>query len=262
MNVSAVIIARNEEQMLPGAVASLAFADEVIIVVDSFSTDRTATVARKTKARVFKRKFDTFANQKNFGIRKASKPWVLILDADERVSSDLARRIRETADDSDKDAYRLKIINILFGQRLKHGNWDERHVRLIRKKRAKLVGLIHEDFQVDEARVGHLPGAIWHLSHRSLSQTVQKTVRYGDLWAARMVSEKHPRITSKALLSAPAKSLWRRLVRHAGWRDGVTGVVAAGFDAFASFYAFAALWSQQRKPSLDETYRKLERRKW
>lgn len=248
--------------MLPGCLASLAFADEVIVLVDAASTDRTAAIARKAGARVFKRTFDTFAGQKNFGIKKAISEWILIVDADERVTSGLAVHIHRVLKGSDRDGYRLKIINVLFGKRLQHGDWDEKHIRLIRKRFATYRGAVHEHFNLNEEKIGKLKGEIWHLSHRSFGETLRKTVHYSDLWAAQMVKEKHPAVKSKTLLAAPAKHLWRRLVRHAGWRDGITGVVAAGFDAFGAFYAFAALWNLQRKPSLDETYRKLDRQKW
>lgn len=261
MSVSAVIIAGNEEQMLPGCLATLGFADEIVVVVDRGSTDRTATIAQRAGARVLRRKFDTFAKQKNFGIKNAQNDWVLVVDADERITPELGTQIKRAVREDRYDGYQLTRINVLFGKELRHGGWKESLLRLIRKKSAVYRGAVHEHFDVTGLRIGRLKGEFWHLSHRNLPDTLKKTIQYGDLWAAQMVSAKHPPVRSKALLAAPAKTLWRHLGKGRGYRDGIEGTVAAGFAAFGSFYAYAALWNLQRRPSLDETYRKLDRKR-
>ncbi len=260
MSVSAVIIAENEELMLPGCLASLGFADEVVVVVGAGSTDRTAALARRAGARVFIRKFDTFAKQKGFGVRKATGDWVLAIDADERVSRDLAARIPQAIREDAADGYWLTIVSTLFGQELHHGGWTFRNLRLIRRRFATYTGDVHERFTLPKDRIGRLPGEIQHFSHRSPADTLKKTALYADLWADQMIREQHPPVRARTLLARPAKALWRRLVRHRGYRDGIAGVIAAGFDAFGLFYFYTTLWSKQRQPSLDETYRRLDRR--
>lgn len=259
MSLSAVVIAENEERMLPGALASLKFADEIIVVIDRATTDGSATVARKAGAKVFRRTFDTFAAQKNFGIRKATSDWVLILDADERVTPQLAVSIRNALSDDRFDAYRLPVANFLFGKRLRFGGWSERHLRLVRRKQASYRGAVHERFELADDRIGDVGGEIWHLSHRSPADTVKKTVLYADLWAADMLKEKHPAVQRKTLLAAPVRGFRDRYFTKRGYKDGLEGALAAGFHAFGLFYFYATLWSRQRKPSLDETYRKLDR---
>lgn len=259
MSVSAVIIAENEELMLPGCLASLGFADEIVVVVGAASSDRTATLARRAGARVFTRKFDTFAKHKSFAARQATGDWILAIDADERVSRELAAQIRRAGREETYDGYYLTIVSTLFGKALHHGGWTFSNLRLIRRQFAKYTGDVHERFSLPPDRIGRLRGELRHFSHRSPTDTLKKTALYADLWAAQMIREKHPTVRPRTLLAAPAKALWRRLVRHRGYRDGIEGVIAAGFDAFGLFYFYTTLWSQQRKPNLDETYRRLDR---
>ncbi len=259
MGVSAVIIAENEARMLPGSLASLGFADEIVVVVSAVSADRTATLARRAGARVFTRKFDTFAKQKNFGIRQATSEWILVVDADERVTPKLAKAIRTAVKTGDADGYEIPVVNFLFGKRLRHGGWNERHLRLIRRNRATYRGAVHERFSLDERRVGRLDGELWHLTHRSPADTIKKTVLYADLWAAEMIRERHPAVRTKTLLAAPVRGFRDRYFKRHGYRDGFEGALAAGFHALGLFYFYAVLWSKQRRPSLDETYRRLDR---
>ncbi|MFH1665268.1 MAG: glycosyltransferase family 2 protein, partial [Candidatus Omnitrophota bacterium] len=144
MAISAVIIVRNEVKNIEACVASVSWADEVV-VVDSGSTDATRDLAMRSGAKVFEREFDDFAAQKNFGIEKAAGEWILFIDADERVSRPLAGEILRAVAAGEHQGYYIPRTNIIFGREMKYGGHrGDKHLRLFRKDAARFEGIIHE----------------------------------------------------------------------------------------------------------------------
>ena len=161
VKLSAVVITLNEEKNLPRCLKSVKNIVDEIIVVDSGSKDKTIEVAKKFGAKVYLRKFDNFANQKNFATLKASGDWILSLDADEKISSKLADEIHSLISKGllkNFDAYSIPRKNIIFGKFIKYTRWQpelDRHIWLWKRSKGSWVGDVHEEVKV-EGNIGKL----------------------------------------------------------------------------------------------------------
>lgn len=260
LGLSVVILVRDEDQMLPGCLARLSFADEVVVVVDDRSTDRSEVIARDAGAVVLIHPFRSFADAKNAGLDRTSGEWVLFIDADERVSVALAAEIREALG-RPADAYRIPIVNYFYGSRMQHGGWaSERPVRLVRRGAARYTGEIHEVLELlPETKTAELANPIAHFSHRSVVDNLRKTAEYAEIQARDLVARGAPPVTGWTLARVVARELTRRLVRRGGWRDGVPGWIEALYQPLSLMSVHARLWEiQQREPSIPEKYADLE----
>ncbi|MEN1928914.1 glycosyltransferase family 2 protein [Luteimonas sp. MJ204] len=227
--VTACIIAFNEADRIGDCLASLAFCDE-IVVVDSFSTDATADIARAAGARVLQRAFDGFRSQKAFAVEQASHDWVLCLDADERVGDQLRASIQSARAGGLRHAagYRFARLDNYFGRFLRHGNaYPDRVLRMFDRRRGGWRGTreVHEAASVD-GPVHTLVGDLIHYPYRSLEQQLAKTGRY-----ARMMAEhdfaRGKRASLAKLVLSPGWRFLRGYVLRAGFLDGWHGLVYA-----------------------------------
>ena len=227
--LSACIIAFNEADRIGDCLASLAFCDE-IVVVDSGSTDGTAAIATAAGARVLQRAFDGFRSQKAFAVAQATHDWVLCLDADERIGTELQASILAVREAGFEGAagYRFNRLDNYFGRFLRHGNaYPDRVLRLFDRRRGGWRGEreVHEAASVD-GPVRTLRGDILHYPYRTLEQQLAKTQRY-----ARMMAEhdfaRGRRASLRKLVLAPAWRFWRGYVLRAGFLDGWHGLVYA-----------------------------------
>lgn len=227
--ISACIITFNEGDRIADCLQSLDFCDE-LIVVDSFSTDRTVAIAGELGASVHSRPFTGFRNQKQFAVAQARHDWVLCLDADERISPALRSAILAARDAgfSGHAGYRFARLSEYFGKFLRHGNaYPDRVMRLFDRRQGGWRGAreIHEAASVDGA-VGTLHGDLIHYPYRSLMQQLAKTQRYAQMMAEHEYAQ-GKRATLAKLVLAPAWRFWRGLLLRGGWRDGWHGLVYA-----------------------------------
>jgi glycosyltransferase involved in cell wall biosynthesis len=239
--VTVVIPTLNEADRIADVVASLPFADEVV-VVDGGSTDSTTSIAKDLGATVLVCEGPTIAAQRNRGIAVARNEWVLALDADERVSPELITDLGTVLQNPSHDAYRMRFRNFYGGRELKHGQWArDWHVRLFRRRYRFLERRVHERLE-DVASVGALRGQILHTPYRDFHDHVQKVVRYSQLGAHDLRARGY-RVTTWHLLVRPTWRFVRELVFHGSFREGRVGVVTSAMSALASFlkYAFAIM---------------------
>lgn len=258
MKLTAAILTLDEEQMIERALASVAFADE-ILVVDGGSKDATVAIAKAAGVRVVERPFDDFARQRNFALEQASGDWVLFVDADERVTPALAASIAQVlSSEQVHDAYAIPRTSIALGRELTWhlGGVADEPVRLLRRGVARWTGLVHE--QVEGARsTGRLDGALVHLTHRTVSEVVGKIDRYSEHEAAQMVAAgaQPPRARDIMRSFAPAlRALWRSGLR----KEGVEGAIEAVLLAFNKTLVLAKVWEQTRDEPLAATYRRID----
>jgi (heptosyl)LPS beta-1,4-glucosyltransferase len=258
--VSVVVVARDEQAMLPGCLRRLGFADEVVVVLDDRTKDGSAEAARAAGAAVFTETFVDFAQFKNTALSHASSDWVLVVDADERVTGQLAAEVRTAVDEPGRDrAYRVPIRNVFLGREMRHGGWvGERPIRLF-PNHVRYEGALHETPAVSAGTVVRdLAGGLVHFSHRSVIDNLDKTSHYAVLQAQQMLSEGAPRMTSGRLLWSASRELIRRLVRHRGYRDGEAGVAEALYQALSIAAVHIRLWELQQPIPIDERYRVLD----
>jgi (heptosyl)LPS beta-1,4-glucosyltransferase len=246
--------------MLERCLQLLSFSDEIVVVVDSRSDDRTEEIARRHTDRVWVEEFQDFAQHKNNAIAKARGDWVLIVDADERITPALAAEIdRVLSSDPFEWAFRIDTINFFLGRRMDHGGWKEDHVRLIRRERATYAGAIHEWFTIPPERLGKLEHGMWHFSHRSIQENLAKTVRFGDVQAAEMLAAGAAPMTPWRLLRIMVREWVSRVIVKRGYRDGMEGFIEGTYQPISLFCVYVMLWQRQRSESLWDTYQALER---
>ncbi|WP_115050827.1 glycosyltransferase family 2 protein [Xanthomonas arboricola] len=260
--ISACIIAFNEADRLRDCLRSLAFCDE-IVVVDSGSTDATATLATAHGARVLQRAFDGYRSQKAFCVAQASHDWVLCLDADERVSDGLRASIIAARDGGFAGAagYRFARLSDYFGRFLRHGNaYPDRVLRLFDRRRGGWRGKreIHEAASVDGA-VATLAGDLIHYPYRSLAQQLAKTQRYAQMMAEHDYA-RGKRATWSKLVLAPAWRFWRGYLLRGGFRDGWHGLIYAYVRANYVRQKTIMLWLLQHDQPVQDPPRVDDRR--
>jgi glycosyltransferase involved in cell wall biosynthesis len=260
VKLSAVLAVRDEEPMLDACLRLLGFCDEVVVVVDSRTSDATEQIARRHTDRVFVREFDNFSGQKNFAIEQAGGDWVLIVDADERITPALAQEIQETlTEDPPYDAFWIETINVFLGTRMKHGGWEEHHVRLVRRSVARYSGDLHESFAIAPKRLGRLREGMLHFSHRSVLDNLVKSANYIDVDVQAMLAAGHKPVRARTLFWVIFKEFANRFVYRRGYRDGMVGVIESLYQPFARFCLYVLLWERQQKPSISERYAELDR---
>lgn len=223
MKISVVIAAYNESDFIADCLNSVKFADEVLVIDDN-STDDTALIAKQHGAIVIKRKLDGFATQKNFGIDKTKNDWVLILDADERISAELASEIQALTKPR-AAAYSMPFKNFIGKKLLRHGGlYPDHHTRLFNKKLARYGQReIHEMLDI-KGEVAKLNGPVIHLTYANYREYYQKVKRYAALEAK--VSSDAPSV------ARIVKEFGHRYLKLRGYKDGFAGLVSAVLLAY------------------------------
>jgi len=244
--LSAIVITRDEEANIADCLASVSFARE-IVVVDSGSRDRTVERARAAGARVVESEgWPGFGPQKNRALDLATQPWVLSLDADERVTPELRAEILgvlQQPDAAGADAYSVPRRSSFCGQYMAHSGWyPDRVVRLFRRGTARFSDDAVHEHLVTQGRTARLRGDLLHTTYPDLETMLEKLNRYSTA-SARML---HAEGRSASLSGAVGRGLWaffRTYVLRSGWRDGRMGFVLAVSIAEGTYYKYLKLWS-------------------
>jgi hypothetical protein len=247
--LSVIIITRDESANIEGALSSVVWADERI-VVDSESGDDTAARARQAGARVVVRAWPGYGAQKNYAASLAQHDWILSLDADERLSDPLAAEIRALmATDPPFHGYRIPRITRYLGQWVRSTDWyPDLQLRLYdRRHGAWSDREVHESVQL-EGEPGSLAGEILHYAYRDLSHHVRTMDRYTSLAAMQMSRDGQTTGPVRLLLHAAAAFV-RNAVLRGGMRDGSVGLIVSAMNTFYVFLKFAKLWELQRASS-------------
>jgi glycosyltransferase involved in cell wall biosynthesis len=222
--VSAILITRNEEGNVRDCLASLAFAEE-IVVVDSGSTDRTEEICRSDpRVRWFSEEWKGFGPQKNSALDKATASWVFSIDADERVTGELAREIAGLDPSSlPVDGFRVPRRSHFGGTWVRHGGWyPDYTIRLWRKGRGRFVDRsVHEVVRI-EGPVGTLRGDLLHYTYRDTADFLERMERYAALGAREMRREGR-RATPFDLVFRPPFTFLNMYVLKRGFLDGALG---------------------------------------
>lgn len=242
--ITAIIIAKNEEEMIADCLRSVSFCDE-IIVIDGGSRDNTAEVAKKYGARVVNFSTDDFSKARNFGLKHAKSDWLLYIDADERVSRELMVHIKAKISHSQGySAYKIKRKNFYFY----HYEWPqiERLERLFQKRMLKKwYGRLHES-AVIEGKIGEIDGYLVHFTHRDLSQMLKKTLVWSTTEAELRVAAAHPEMTWWRFPRVMLSAFYSSFIQQKGWRVGAIGLIESMFQAYSAFVTYAKLWEMQK----------------
>ncbi len=245
MKLSVVIVTLNEERDLPGCLDSVRGLADEIILLDSGSRDKTKEIAGNYQANVSERTFDDFASQKQAAVELAAGEWILSLDADERVTPELADEIRGAMQNSAIDAYDIPFQVWFLGSRLRYGGLGrEHHVRLFKRGKGRFGGKqLHEGIVV-EGPVKRLSHEIVHIPYRDLNEYLEKMIVYTDRAASKRFENGKRFHVGYHLL--PFWEFFMRAFIKGGVLDGFPGILWAGLSAFHSWLKYTKLRELER----------------
>ena len=247
--LSVTVITLNEEKDLTRCLESVKNIADEIVLVDSGSTDKTVDIAKKLGAQVFYRKFDNYANQKNFAAEKSNGEWILSLDADEEISPQLASEILPVlALHNQPAAYTIPRKNIIFGKFVKYSRWQpelDRHIWLWRRGKGKWVGDVHEEVVV-EGEVGKLRDAKIHHQYDTVSEFLQMINRYSEIGAGEMI-KKRAKFSYFQLFFQPIYNFLVRYFYRLGFLDGWRGFILSYLMAVYHLELWIKVWERERR---------------
>ena len=250
--IAACVIAFNEEDCIGDCLASVAWADE-ILVVDSGSTDGTVAIAREKGARVIVRDWPGYAEQKNFALGQAAADWVLSVDADERVTAELAAAIRGLLAAPGEGVAGASVPRRTWylGRWIRHGGWyPDRKVRLVRRGRGRWDGEHVHERLVADGTVRALDGDLLHLSYRGIADHLRTIDRYTTEAALGLAARGARGALGGMLVNPPLKFLKMYLIK-AGFLDGLPGFIAAVMGGYYVFLKYAKLWELRRRQDMN-----------
>ncbi len=246
--VSAVILAHDELDLIQGCVASVAWADE-ILVIDDGTTDRLRPLAEEAGASVVVRSWQGFPQQRNAGLKLATCDWLLFVDADERVPPSLAREIRQTTTSAGETVgYWVPRRNVIAGEWVRHaGWWPDRQLRLIRRGHAHYdeSRVVHE-LPILDGPDGTLTEPFLHLNYQTLADLREKQRHYAHLEAVALW-ESGIRPRPHSIVLQPIREFRRRTIELGGIRQGLMGARLGLEMALASFWTYRELRAMVRK---------------
>lgn len=250
--ICGAVIARDEAACIQRCLASLRWADSLLVVLDDRTTDDTARLATESGAEVVTRAFEDYARQRNAALDAADSDWVLFVDADEVVTPELAREARSIVCGEEAVGYWIPRRNILFGHWVRHAGWSpDYQLRLLRRDRARY----REDRSVHElvdlqGGDGRLTSPFIHYNYSSVAQFLAKQRIYSAMEADDMFRRgirPHPR----NYLLQPLRQFWRRYVTLRGFLDGRLGLMLSVLLAYyelKSYLRLAALLRATPRP--------------
>jgi len=241
-NISAIIIAKNEQDMIEPALKSLDFVEE-IIVIDNDSSDNTVNIAKKYKAKVFYDDADRFDSLREKGLKKAKQDWVLYLDADERISESLKKEIIKVIKSSRKSAFYIKRKNYFLGTRM----YDDKVQRLFQKDLLKRwKGQVHET-PVFKGEAGTLNNYIDHYTHRDIFSMLEKTNRWSEIEAKLRYETNHPPIKVWRIFRIMITETYHQFTKKKVHKYGMAGWIEGLFQIIDKIIVYIKLWELQQK---------------
>jgi glycosyltransferase involved in cell wall biosynthesis len=253
IQLSAVVIAKNEEHNIARCLESLNFTDE-IIVIDSGSTDRTIELAREFGAKIHHIEWSGFGPAKKYAVDRAAGEWILSVDADEEITGLLASEIKSTINSGNiSDGYFIPRRTNFLGRWINHSRWYPDYVlRLFRKEKGQFSeALVHEQVLI-AGKVGKLTNHIKHFSYPDTKTFFEKLDRYTTLGAQELM-KKGRRFSLFALICKPVASFCSHYVFGAGFLDGLEGFMIAVLSAYGVFVKYVKLYSMGKTTTSNES---------
>ncbi len=244
--LTAIILTKNEIHNIESVIASVQFADE-IIVVDSFSTDGTFEKAQSLHTTVVQRKFTYHAEQKNWIIPQAKHDWVLIVDADERVTPELQTEITEILSTKQKHvAFWIGRMNHFMGKRVHYSGWrNDKVIRLFQRDLCLYNNkLVHEEI-IAQGSVGHLKNKLYHNTYTTMDAYIEKMNGYA-IKQAEEYDKKTGKLTPYHFVLKPFWGFFKHYIVQSGFRDGVVGLTIGFIQGYVVYMRYVKLWLLRR----------------
>ncbi len=241
--LSAIVVCFNEEQNIGACLESLSWCDE-IVVVDSFSTDRTVEIARQYTDRIIQRPWPGYREQKAFAHSQATLEWVLLVDADEQVTPELRNEIRQAiAQDNGRYAgYLVPRLVYYLGRWWRCGSWyPDYTLRLFRRDKATWGGLNPHEKVLVQGEVRHLANPLYHFSYRNIDDQIARINRYTTIASEELRRQGKSWRWIDALFRPPLHFVKSYILKR-GFKEGFAGFYLAASGAVYVFFKYAKLW--------------------
>ena len=244
MNVTACIVTFNEEKNIRRCLDSVAWCNE-IVVVDSFSTDRTVEIAREYTDIVIQREWPGYRAQKEFARQQGHSEWSLLLDADEVISPELKKEIFQTLDHPQADGYEMPRLTWHLNKWIRHGDWyPDRKLRLYRKESGEVVGIDPHDYVKVAGGVKKLKHPILHYTYDDPAHHMRTLDKFTTIMAEEYFNMgKKCRLAD--LVFRPSWTFFRSYILKAGFLDGKAGFIIAVMAAFGTWTKYMKLLGMQ-----------------
>jgi heptosyltransferase III len=251
VKISAVVITYNEERNIGRCIDSLFHVADEIVVIDSFSKDRTKEICLEKGVRVVEHPFKSHIDQKNFAVTQAIHDVVLSLDADEYLSEELVKGILEVKENWPTEAYRMNRLSNYGGKWIRHGNWyPDQKIRLWNRR----IGLWggenpHDKIILNSGiKIKHLKGDILHRAYTDSAETLVKIQSYSEIFARENVSRKTSSVSK--IIFRSTFGFFKSYILKRGFMDGFEGLMVAGAVANHVFYKYAKLYEANHRALL------------
>ncbi len=250
--ISAILITHNEEEKIERALRSLHSVSDEIIVVDSYSTDTTTEICRRYTDRVIERSWDGYRAQKQFATEQATYDWVLSLDADEMLSTELRKEILEWKDQkSDCQGYQLARKTFFMGRWISHTTWyPDWQMRLFAKSAGRWEGgRVHESFRVS-GPTGRLESQIYHYTYSSISEYLHQLELFSTL-AAQDYLDSGRRVHWAHIGFYPPIIFLKNYLVRLGFLDGLPGLFVSLLAACSTLFKYLKAWEMQSDTKIE-----------
>lgn len=240
IKLSAVIMTFNEEEKIGRCLESLQGVADEIIVVDSFSTDRTEEICLRYGVRFMKNAFLGYVAQRKFTVEQASYDYILALDADEALSDELRKSILDVKKNwGEMEAYGMNRLNNYCGKWLRYSWYPDRKYRLWDKRRARVAGIEpHDIVAVNRASTRKLAGDILHLAYSDIDEHLKQIFRFADMAARDRARQPNKRAYMFMTLVSPLFKFLRKYFIQLGFLDGYYGFVYCAASSSANFFKY------------------------
>ena len=250
-DLQVLITTHNEERNLPDCLASVAFASRKL-VVDSFSTDDTEQIAAASGAEFVRREYRSPADQKNWGLDQLDPGWVLILDADERVSEALREEIGKILANPEHDAYWIPRRTWFLGRPIRHAGWNRDGViRLLKRDAGRYEEALVHERMLCVGGCGRLTSHLEHLSYHSMEDYLERMLRY-SLSGGRQLHRSGSRAAAHRALTRPVLRFLRMYLYQRGYLDGARGWLLCTLSSLQVGLKHAIHWAYAKGLAQDD----------
>ncbi len=249
VKISAVIITLNEARHIRACIASLQPVADEIVVVDSFSTDATPAICREMGVRFLQHPFEGHIEQKNYAMEQATHDYILSLDADERVSPNMAKAIAEAKQNWAADGYAFNRLNNYCGQWLRHAWYPDRKIRLWDRRRGHWGGRNpHDKVMLEGQNLRRVDADLHHYPYDSVLEHARQLLKFADIDAKAKFAAGQRAHLYKDLILGPHFKFFKLYILKRGFLDSWQGFLFCCLAAGFNFLKYARLWELNRRP--------------